>query len=353
MNSTSLWGSEETKYFYELSPEVVMKAMESLGLKPTGRLMTMNSLENRVYDLEIYNHADFNLTNTFIVTKFYRPGRWSFAQIKDEHEFLFDLKEAEIPVIAPLKINGESVCQDQATGLFFTVFEKMGGRAPDELTLENAERLGSLIARMHLIGEKKNSLHRLEFSTENFIQKNAAFVISEKILPNHLETQYQSLTDSLFSVAKTKLQNQKYFRIHGDLHLGNIISRNDVFNLIDFDDFVTGPAIQDLWLIAPRSDEDGIILRNSLLEGYYQFRELNPTDFQLLEVLRSMRLVHYYAWLVKRRKDPTFIHHFGDIEAPNFFEKHIADLKEQFNLISEARTEIQYNNPDDEGNYNF
>ena len=353
MNSTSLWGSEETKYFYELSPEVVMRAMESLGLKPTGRLMTMNSLENRVYDLEIYNHSDFNLTNTFIVTKFYRPGRWSLAQIQDEHDYLFDLKEAEIPVIAPLKFNGESVFKDQTTGLFFTVFEKMGGRAPDELTLENAERLGSLIARMHLIGEKKKSLHRLEFTAENFIQKNAAFVISEKILPPHLEGQYKILTDSLFTTSLKKLQNQKNFRIHGDLHLGNIISRNDVYNLIDFDDFVTGPAIQDLWLIAPRSDKDGIILRNSLLEGYHQFRELNPSDFQLLEVLRSMRLVHYYAWLVKRRKDPTFIHHFGDIEAPSFFEKHINDLKEQVNLISEPAVSVQKDDRDDEGNYNF
>lgn len=353
MNSTSLWGSEETRFFYELSPEVVMSAMESLGLKPTGRLMTMNSLENRVYDLEIYNQAEFNLESSFIVTKFYRPGRWSLAQIQDEHDYLFDLKEAEIPVIAPLKFNGESVFKDQTTGLYFTVFEKMGGRAPDELTLENAERLGSLVARMHLVGEKKKSLHRLEFTAENFIQKNAEFVISEKILPSHLETQYKSLTESIFSIAQKRLHNQKNFRIHGDLHLGNIISRNEVYNLIDFDDFVTGPAIQDLWLIAPRSDEDGIILRNSLLEGYYQFRELNPTDFQLLEVLRSMRLVHYYAWLVKRRKDPTFIHHFGDIEAPHFFEKHIGDLQEQFNLISEPSVYIPNDNHDDEGNYNF
>lgn len=348
MNSTSLWGSEETKYFYELSPEAVLKCMDSLGFATTGRLMTMNSLENRVYDLEISNHEDFNLSNTFIVTKFYRPGRWSLSQIKDEHQFLFDLKEAEIPVIAPLQLQGESVFKDEATGLYFTVFEKMGGRAPDELTLQNAERLGSLVARMHLIGEKQKSLHRLEFSAENFIQKNAEFVLAEKILPPHLETIYRSLTDSIFTIAKNKLQNQKNFRIHGDLHLGNIISRNDVYNLIDFDDFVTGPAIQDLWLIAPRADEDGLILRNALLEGYYQFRELNPNDFKLLEVLRSMRLIHYYAWLVKRRKDPTFIHHFGDIEAPHFFEKHIGDLREQLGLISEQHT-YDY----DGGDYNY
>ncbi len=356
MDSTSLWGNEETKYFYELSPERVMKALENLGPIPSGRLMTMNSLENRVYDLEIYNHTDYQLNQNFVVTKFYRPGRWSYSQIKEEHEFLFDLKEAEIPVIAPLIFNGESVFLDNETGLFFTVFEKMGGRAPDELSLENAQRLGSLIARMHLVGEKKKSHHRLEFNAENFIKKNAEFVLNENILPPHLQIVYQDLTNSIFKEVAKKLQNQKYFRIHGDLHLGNIISRHGIYNLIDFDDFVTGPAVQDLWLIAPRADEEGLILRTALLEGYHQFRELNPSDFCLLEILRSMRLIHYYAWLVKRRKDPTFIHHFGDIEAPNFFDRHINDLREQTELIlNNDFGEIkEYNyNDDDEGNYNF
>lgn len=346
-NSTSLWGSEETKFFYELSPEVVMRAMETLGLAPNGRLMTMNSLENRVYDLEITNSEDFNLQNTFVVTKFYRPGRWSLDQIKEEHQFLFDLKEAEIPVIAPIIFNNESVFKDESTGLFFTVFEKMGGRAPDELSLENAERLGSLVARMHLVGEKRKSLQRLKFSAENFIKNNSAFVLSENIIPSHLETAYRTTCDELYLIAHEKLQNQKMFRIHGDLHLGNIISRNDVFTLIDFDDCVYGPAIQDLWLIAPRRDEEGMQIRNALLDGYYQFRDLSATDFKLLEVLRSMRLVHYYAWLVKRRKDPTFIHHFGDIESAHFFEKHINDLKEQLFLISENKT----TNESDDFNY--
>ncbi len=337
--STSLWGDKATEFFYELSPESVLSAIDKLGFKTNGRLMTLNSMENRVYDLEIDNHESYDLLNTFIVAKFYRPGRWSKNQILDEHEFLFDLKEAEIPVVAPLEIDGESLFYDEKISLYFTLYPKFGGRAPDELNAESAERLGTLLARVHEQGAMKKANHRLTFNADNFIKANREMILATKILPNYLEDKYIYLTDELYKHATLALKNLTLSRIHGDCHLGNIIARSEQYYLIDFDDFLIGPAIQDLWLLAPASDEEGLIIRNHLIEGYQTIRDLNPHDFSYLEVLRSMRLVHYQAWLTKRREDPTFKHHFGDIEASSFWERHIKDLHDQVDLIERQKSQ--------------
>ena len=335
--SDSLWGNTSTEFFYELTPELVLHSMDQLGFKTNGRLMTLNSMENRVYDLEIDNHEEYEIPNTFIVTKFYRPGRWSVDQITDEHQFLFDLQEADIPVIAPLRINGKSVFTDPKTNLHFCVFPKMGGRAPDELTLVDANRLGSLLARVHNIGATKTAEHRLTFTAENFIKKNAQMILAENIMPLHLEKKYQALTEELFSIINESIKDLPLFRIHGDCHMGNIIQRHDTFTMLDFDDFVTGPAIQDLWLLAPRNDQEGLQIREQLLDGYLQFRDINPSDFNLLECMRTMRLIHYQAWLTKRRNDPTFQHHFGDIEAESRWERHLHDLQEQRELLTQSK----------------
>ncbi len=340
--SDSLWGNTSTEFFYELTPELVLHSMDQLGFKTNGRLMTLNSMENRVYDLEIDNHEDYELPNSFIVTKFYRPGRWSVKQITDEHQFLFDLQDADIPVIAPLKVNGESVFTDPKTNLHFCVFPKMGGRAPDELTSEDASRLGSLLARVHNIGATKTAEHRLVFNAENFIKKNAQMILAENILPLHLEKKYLTLTSELYQIIHQAIDQLPLFRIHGDCHMGNIIQRHETFTMLDFDDFVTGPAIQDLWLLAPRNDQEGLQIRESLLDGYFQFRDINPADFQLLEHLRTMRLIHYQAWLTKRRKDPTFQHHFGDIEAESRWERHLNDLNEQKILLENLKKPDNY-----------
>ncbi len=337
MNSKSLWGDTKTQYFYELSPDVVLSAIDHLGFKTNGRLMTLNSLENRVYDLEIDNHEQFNLKNTFIVTKFYRPGRWTKEQIQEEHDFLFELEEAEIPVVTPLKINNESLFLDESSNLYFSVFPKYGGRAPDELNLENAERLGSLIARVHQVGKLSQFQHRLTFNAETFIKNNSQFVLHENILPSFLENRYQSLTEYFYNEAHYFLSQKPLFRIHGDCHIGNILFREEKFTLIDFDDSTNGPAIQDLWLLCSSQDEEGVQIRNALLQGYEQFSEINPRDISYIEILRTMRLIHYQAWLTKRREDPTFINHFGDLRESSHWQRHINDLEEQRELVEQIK----------------
>lgn len=334
--TANLWGSDSTEFFYELNPDLVLQTVELMGFRTTGRVMAMNSMENRVYEVEIESNSE-NPSDHSKIIKFYRPGRWSFDQIKEEHEFLLDLTEFEVPVIAPLEIEGETLFSCNTTKLFYTLFPKQGGRAPDEFTVDEIEQVGRLIGRLHNVGAMKKAQHRLTLSPDIYLKSNLDFLLSTKTLPNHLELTYKTLLEEVYALTKNSFKNVNNIRLHGDCHLGNILKRGDVFNLIDFDDMVSGPAMQDLWLLLPGNDEYAENLRRHLLMGYESMRELNYEELKLTEVLRTLRMVNYSTWIAKRFDDPAFKSAFTFFADPNYWEGQINDLRMQIYQIQNSQ----------------
>lgn len=335
--TSNLWGSSETQFFLELNPDLVLDTVEGLGFKTTGRVMTMNSMENRVYEVEIESDSD-NPSEHFKIIKFYRPGRWSKIQIQEEHDFLADLIESEVPVIAPLvfeAFNNQSLFTLKDPELFYTVFNKQGGRAPDEFTNEDIEQVGRLLARLHNVGAMKSAPHRLKLTTDVYLKSNMDFLLDQKIIPGHLEASYKSVLEGIYNLTKNSFNNIHYQRIHGDCHLGNILRRGDVFHLIDFDDMVMGPAMQDMWLLLPGRDEYANNLRNIMLDAYSTMRDFNDEEIRLTEVLRTLRMINYSAWIAKRFEDPAFKNAFPFFESPSYWEGQINDLRDQTFYLQE------------------
>jgi Ser/Thr protein kinase RdoA (MazF antagonist) len=332
--STNLWGNNPTQFFFELNPDLVLDTVESLGFKTTGRVLTMNSMENRVYEVEIESQSD-NPSEQFKIIKFYRPGRWSKNQIQEEHDFLLDLKDAEIPVIAPLLFDDRSLFTLNGIDLHYTVFDKQGGRAPDEFTNEEIEQVGRLLARLHNVGSIKNAPHRLKLTPDVYLHSNLDFLLSNKIIPTHLELMFKSLLEQIYHLVKNRFSNIHFQRIHGDCHLGNIIKRGDVYHLIDFDDMVMGPCIQDMWLLLPGRDEYAENLRSKLIASYMDMRDFNFEELRLTEILRTLRMINYSAWIAKRYEDPAFKNAFPFFESPSYWETQINDLREQLYWIEQ------------------
>lgn len=334
---SNLWGSKKTQFFYELNPDLVLNTVESLGFKTTGRVMTMNSMENRVYEVEVESQSD-NPSEHFKIIKFYRPGRWTKDQIQDEHDFLADLIEHEVPVIAPIsfpELDNQTLFTLKDPELYYTVFNKQGGRAPDEFSNEDIEQVGRLLARLHNVGSMSPATHRLRLTTDVYLKSNLDFLLDQKIIPSHLEASFKSVLEGIYSLTKNSFNNIQFQRIHGDCHLGNILKRGDVFNLIDFDDMVMGPAVQDMWLLLPSRDEYATVLRNHMLDAYSTMRDFNYEELRLTEVLRTLRMINYSAWIAKRFEDPAFKNAFPFFESPSYWEGQINDLRDQTYYLQE------------------
>lgn len=325
---SSIWGNAETTFFFELGPDEILRAVDSLGLKTTGRIMQLNSMENRVYEVEIESKSE-NPSDHFKIVKFYRPNRWSFDQILEEHEFLLDLEEYEIPVIAPMQFEEKTLFTDSKLNLYFTLFRKQGGRSPDELNHEELEQLGRLLARVHNVGAQKNATHRLNINAETFVFNNLHFLLESKKIPHYLENSFKVLLEQIYQITKNSLNNIDLLRIHGDCHLGNIIKREEVLHLVDFDDFVTGPAIQDLWPAISGRDDYTVNQRRIMIEAYETIREFNHEELRLIEVMRTFRMINFAAWIAKRYDDPAFKNAFPFFESPTYWEERINDFRDQ------------------------
>jgi Ser/Thr protein kinase RdoA (MazF antagonist) len=332
---SSLWGNSETKFFFELGPDEILRACDSLGLKTTGRVMQLNSMENRVYEVEIESDSP-NPSEHFKIIKFYRPGRWTIDQIQEEHDFLQDLEEFEVPVIGPDLIENKSLFVDSKLNLNFALFRKQGGRAPDEFTDEDLEQIGRLLARVHNIGATKKANFRLHINAENFVKNNCDFLIQSKIIPSHLETIFKNLLETIYEQSKDCLKDKTILRIHGDCHLGNVIRRESVFHLIDFDDFIMGPAVQDIWLLLPGRDEYTIRQRQILIEAYESIRDFNHDELKIIEHLRTFRMINFAAWIAKRYDDPAFKNAFPYFESPTFWEEKINDFRDQLSFLNHS-----------------
>ncbi|MCL1865213.1 MAG: serine/threonine protein kinase [Spirochaetes bacterium] len=317
--------------FYNLTPDKVIDAVEKSGFSITGHYMVLNSYENRVYDLKLED-------DSHIIVKFYRPHRWTLEQIREEHEFLFDLERDEITVCTPLIFSdGESVhCHD---GIYFTVWQRTGGRIPEELSDYDMINIGRLIARIHNNGAAKEFKYRLRLSGESYGIKSLQFLLENNFLPIHCINRYSNAVNEIVKIYDSLIKNVPFHRIHGDCHLGNLLKRENTFFFLDFDDSLIGPAVQDIWMLT--SSRTGDISRelNLFLEGYREFRHFDNSWLKLIEPLRGLRYINYAAWIARRWDDPAFPEIFPHFGTEEYWENETSDLEDQLEIINLDITE--------------
>ncbi len=317
--------TNETDLFLSLTPEKVLEAVEAGGLECNPVCYPLNSFENRVYEVELADRSR-------VVAKFYRPGRWTREQILEEHLFLKDLAWQEIPVCTMRDFPGGGTLRT-IDNIFYSLSDRRGGRAPDELDEANARRLGMLVGRMHNVGARREAEHRLKIDADTYIRQNLDWLEEHDVLPHHVKDRYFDTALSIAAIADRRMAGVPVHRIHGDLHLGNILFRDGLLNVLDFDDMVVGPAVQDLWLALPGRDAYTQNLRERFLEGYIQFRDFDRATLSLIEPLRALRIIHYAAWIARRWHDPAFPAAWPHFGSPDYWERETQDLEEQLAVI--------------------
>ncbi len=312
--------------FSKLSPESVLEAADLGGRRCTGRFIILNSYENRVYQLELED-------DTWVVGKFYRPGRWSKETIAAEHEFLFELDNVEIPAVCPLILNnGETI--GEINGIMFSLFPRVRGRTPDELSDEQVSILGRLIARIHNVGADRKTDKRIKLDPITYGDNNLKYLFDNEIIPIEARENYLLTAAALIEKIKPLFDHIPMHRIHGDCHLANLVWTNHGPHFLDFDDMVIGPAVQDIWMTVPSFDKYGQHQRELLLDAYREFRDFNPAWMILVEPLRALRFIHYSTWIARRRHDPIFKKTFDYFGTVQYWQKEIQDLREQLARIS-------------------
>lgn len=335
-DSQGLWG-KETRHFHLLTPDHVMHAAEAFGKRLSGRVMALNSLENRVYDVELAATVDFGkgFSSTNVILKFYRPGRWSEAQILEEHRFLSTLSEFEVPVVAPIEFNGNTLHLHPDTNLWFALFPKVQGRLKDELLKDEIEQAGRLIGRIHNVGSMSSFTHRLALNPDTFIEANRQALLDAAPVEHQSFKHYLKLLEQLYQILNPFFKGITVQRLHGDFHRGNIVWTSAGPMAVDFDDCLTGPVEQDLWLLFPGKDQYSLEDRERFLSAY---REMTRKDFlrmNLTEALRAMRMVHFNAWIAKRWDDHSFQRVFPQFNSPNYWDQELIDLRIQIGQLQD------------------
>ncbi|MAI07669.1 MAG: serine/threonine protein kinase [Magnetococcales bacterium] len=309
-----------------LSPEMVLNAVESLGFECTGNFFTLNSYENRVYDVGIEDHEN-------VIVKFYRPFRWSKDQLLEEHRFALQLEEHEVPVVAPMEIDGETIFEYE--GYLFSLYPKRGGRSIELKTEEDFRHMGRLIARIHTVGSWDHYSHRPALTVKSMGWDNLVHLRKSGHIPADMLTNYDvTVTNILTHLDAIWGDRQFNLRLHGDAHLGNILDNGDIF-FVDLDDSMSGPAVQDLWLFVNGDRAEMAKQFGLLLEGYTQIRDFDYSELQLVEALRTLRMIHYTAWISKRWEDKAFPRSFPFFQDIDFWNRHLLDLKEQMANLHE------------------
>jgi Ser/Thr protein kinase RdoA (MazF antagonist) len=303
--------------YANLSPDLVLDAVGACGLWPDGRLLALNSYENRVWQVDLEDAAP-------VIAKFYRPGRWSDAAIAEEHAFARDLAADELPVVAPLAFDGRTLLAHG--GYRYALYPRRGGRAPSLESAEQLQWLGRLIARLHAVGSRAPFDHRERIDRATLIERPAQAVLASPLLPAHLAEGYRAAVRRLDDAVAARLEAVgpvRRLRLHGDCHPGNLLWTDAGPHFVDLDDARTGPAVKDLWMLA--HDDEAM---DALLEGYASMRDIDPAELALVPALRAMRQVHHAGWIAQRWADPAFPAAFPFVAEPRWWEQHIADLHE-------------------------
>jgi Ser/Thr protein kinase RdoA (MazF antagonist) len=325
--------SSEAPYS-ELSPQMVLDAIEAVGHRCDGRVLALNSYENRVYQIGIEDASP-------VVAKFYRPARWTDAMIREEHAFACELAAQEIPVVAPLVSDGVSLHVHR--GFRYAVFPRRGGRWPELGTSDERLWVGRFLGRIHAVGRAARFHERARLSVEDLGRKARDFVLEGDWMPDYLATKYADVTDELLEEVEARAEGWRgatLGRILGDCHRGNILWTDQGPHFVDLDDCLTGPAIQDLWMLLAGGQEEMRTGLRDLLEGYEQFLPFDRGEIALIEPLRALRMIHYSAWLARRWHDPAFPQAFPWFAEPRYWEQHYRALEEQLTAVLNPPLEL-------------
>ncbi|MBF0312938.1 MAG: serine/threonine protein kinase [Oligoflexia bacterium] len=337
-NNKSPWDLE-TKYFYALTPEVIDHSLMARGVRPCGRVFALNSLENRVYEVEVSPALLLRppFSPDSVVVKYYRPGRWSEEAILEEHAFLQELVELEIPVIAPLTFEGKTLFTCPSTDFYYAIFPKVRGRLKDELNPSEISEIGRLIARIHLAGATKKFTARPTMNPQNYVDVHFNHLSTVSFLPQQTLAYYLMVAKQLSQMIAPLFHHLSYQRIHGDLHRGNILwTAKDGPFVVDFDDTVFGPREQDLWQLFPGRDSYARKDQELFLEAYHSMaKEQISLPPLLIEALRSMRMIHFNGWIAKRWNDPIFKKIYSAFDSEAYWETELLGLKEQIGYLQD------------------
>jgi len=313
-----------------LTPDMVLQAIESCGYLSNGRQLALNSYENRVYQVGIEDGAP-------LVAKFYRPGRWSDQAILEEHAFSLELQARELPVVAPIcTASGATLLEYK--GFRFALFERRGGHWPELEKPEHLEWMGRFLAQIHQVGECKKFQQRPEVNIQSYGDESVAWILEHDFVPRELLPAYESLTEDLLKQVRRNYEmagSVASLRIHADCHPSNILWTDEGPHFVDFDDTRSGPAIQDLWMLLSGDRHEMALQLSDIIEGYEMFREFDRRELHLIEALRTLRMLHYSAWLCRRWDDPAFPHNFPWFNTSRYWEDQILALREQAASLDE------------------
>jgi Ser/Thr protein kinase RdoA (MazF antagonist) len=321
---------DENACYRELGADAILDAVESAGFPCDGHLLALNSYENRVYQVGVEDRSP-------LVAKFYRPQRWSDAAILEEHVFTRDLAEMEIPVVPPLvDERGETLYRHGPYR--FALYPRRGGRAPELDDPAHLEQLGRFVARIHGLGAVKPFQARPELEIGHFGVDSYRYLLEQGFIPSEFGTSYRSLAEQLLEQIRACFERAGpvgRIRLHGDFHPGNVLWTGLGPHIVDFDDSRMGPAVQDLWMLLSGERDYRTARLADLLEGYTQFRSFDPRELHLIEALRTLRMMHYAAWIARRWDDPAFPMAFPWFNTRHYWQDHIGSLREQQLLMDE------------------
>jgi Ser/Thr protein kinase RdoA (MazF antagonist) len=325
-------GSSSEHPYTRLTPDLVIAAVESTGRLSDARILALNSYENRVYQVGL-DESDP------VIVKFYRPGRWNLEQIDEEHRFTRFLLEHEIPVVPPLDIGGDGgdATIGSYAGFYFAVFPRQGGRAPEFDNLDHLHHLGQFIGRLHAVGTGFPFHYRPRLSTRQAFD-NVDFLLDGGFIPPDLEAAYRAIGSEVLAAIDARRPDAdgiERISLHGDCHSGNLLWRDDRPHFVDFDDAISGPAIQDLWMLISGDTDARQRQLSEIIEGYEMFREFDLSQLALIEPLRAMRVLHFNSWIARRWNDPAFPLAFPWFNTPRYWSEYILELKELLSALQQ------------------
>ncbi|MNJ91249.1 serine/threonine protein kinase [compost metagenome] len=313
----------ETASFYNLNPEKVLQAAENAGFYPTGEFTQLNSYENRVFDIKL--EEPVNGVNN-VISKFYRPNRWTKEAILEEHEFLLSLKAEGIPAVAPLIQSQSSSTITEVDGMYTAFFPKVLGRMPQEFLQGELQKVGRLMAQVHNVGARKVAHARPTLDTSYYGGWDTLDFLQDWITPE-VRGRYTEAAELILHAIDDIFDPSEFIRIHGDCHKGNLLSNGKEFFLVDFDDFVNGPVIQDFWMLLSGDDDQIDNEKDQIIDGYEELREFPHHQWDWIPMLRGLRIISYAGWIARRWDDPSFPRLFPEFNSYTYWAEEVEALE--------------------------